>query len=229
MPDVTEEIAASVRALSPRFDFVFTSGGVGPTHDDVTLRAVADAFAMELVRQPRAGGAAARGLRRPPARARSASWPTSRRARGWSTDRAARAATRARPGRWSSCATSGCCPACRRSSGASSRPCASCSGPGRSTGGRCSRAPARATSRARSTRRWRAFPEVEIGSYPHPEAHDYRVKITLDGRDAARVDDALAWLAARLGDAVRPDGLASGDQNVVKRRAWRTSHPASRV
>jgi molybdopterin-biosynthesis enzyme MoeA-like protein len=47
-----------------------------------------------------------------------------------------------------------------------------------------------------------AFPDVEIGSYPHPEAPDYRVKITLDGRDAARVDDALASLAARLGDAV---------------------------
>jgi hypothetical protein len=29
-----------------------------------------------------------------------------------------------------------------------------------------------------------AFPDVEIGSYPHPEAPDYRVKITLDGRDA---------------------------------------------
>jgi hypothetical protein len=47
-----------------------------------------------------------------------------------------------------------------------------------------------------------AFPDVEIGSYPHPEAPDYRVKVTFDGRDAARVDDALAWLAARLGDAV---------------------------
>ena len=28
------------------------------------------------------------------------------------------------------------------------------------------------------------------------------MKITLDGRDAARVDDALAWLAARMGEAV---------------------------
>jgi molybdopterin-biosynthesis enzyme MoeA-like protein len=50
------------------------------------------------------------------------------------------------------------------------------------------------------------FPDVEIGSYPHPEAKDYRVKVTLDGRDGGRVDDALAWLAARLGDAlVRTD------------------------
>ena len=30
---MTEEIADSVRTLSPRFDMVFTSGGVGPTHE----------------------------------------------------------------------------------------------------------------------------------------------------------------------------------------------------
>ena len=40
------------------------------------------------------------------------------------------------------------------------------------------------------------------GPDPHPEALDYLVKITIDGRDSGRVDDALAWLAARLGDAV---------------------------
>src|SRR5262245_33861424 len=50
VPDVTEEIADSVRALSARFDNVFTSGGVGPTHDDVTFRAVADAFGVRLAR-----------------------------------------------------------------------------------------------------------------------------------------------------------------------------------
>src|SRR6185436_10159267 len=52
VPDVIDDIVASVRALSPRFDFVFTSGGVGPTHDDVTLQAVGDAFAMDIVRHP---------------------------------------------------------------------------------------------------------------------------------------------------------------------------------
>ena len=43
---------------------------------------------------------------------------------------------------------------------------------------------------------------VEVGSYPHLDAADYRVKITLDGRDPAAVDRALAFLAERLGDAV---------------------------
>jgi len=44
VPDVREVIVSEVRALSARFDFVFTSGGVGPTHDDVTVDAVAEAF-----------------------------------------------------------------------------------------------------------------------------------------------------------------------------------------
>jgi molybdenum cofactor synthesis domain-containing protein len=38
------EIVAAVRALSARWDHVFTSGGIGPTHDDITADAIADAF-----------------------------------------------------------------------------------------------------------------------------------------------------------------------------------------
>ena len=44
VPDDLDDIARSVRALSDRFRWVFTSGGVGPTHDDVTLPAIAAAF-----------------------------------------------------------------------------------------------------------------------------------------------------------------------------------------
>jgi len=38
------DIVSGVRALSERWDHVFTSGGIGPTHDDITADAIADAF-----------------------------------------------------------------------------------------------------------------------------------------------------------------------------------------
>lgn len=52
IPDDVEEVAKAVRELSSRFDHVFTSGGVGPTHDDVTLAGIARAFDMQMIRHP---------------------------------------------------------------------------------------------------------------------------------------------------------------------------------
>lgn len=52
IPDDKADIAQTVRELAARFDHVFTSGGVGPTHDDVTIAAIADAFGMAVVRHP---------------------------------------------------------------------------------------------------------------------------------------------------------------------------------
>ncbi len=50
IPDDLGVIAREVRAASRSHDWVFTSGGVGPTHDDVTIDAVARAFAQPVVR-----------------------------------------------------------------------------------------------------------------------------------------------------------------------------------
>jgi molybdenum cofactor synthesis domain-containing protein len=52
IPDDINEVAAAVRDLSARFDYVFTSGGVGPTHDDVTIVGIARAFDAAIVRHP---------------------------------------------------------------------------------------------------------------------------------------------------------------------------------
>lgn len=46
--DDHEVIVDAVRALSGRYDVVFTSGGIGPTHDDITADAVAAAFAVPI-------------------------------------------------------------------------------------------------------------------------------------------------------------------------------------
>lgn len=53
IPDDPAIIAAEVRAASEACDFVFTSGGVGPTHDDVTLSSVGRAFDEPMILHPK--------------------------------------------------------------------------------------------------------------------------------------------------------------------------------
>jgi molybdenum cofactor synthesis domain-containing protein len=52
IPDELEEIAEAVRSYKPAFDIVFTSGGVGPTHDDITMAGVASALNRQVIRHP---------------------------------------------------------------------------------------------------------------------------------------------------------------------------------
>jgi molybdenum cofactor synthesis domain-containing protein len=197
VPDVTAEIAASVRALAARFDHVFTSGGVGPTHDDVTLAAVAEAFGMPLARRPEleallrasfgprlherdlqmadipSGARLEHGPSGP-----GTTWPVIVVGNVWILPgvpsifrrkfAAVRELFRARP-------IHGRAVYSRLGEGA--------------IAGILDEVVA-------------AFPAVEVGSYPHPDAADYQVKITLDGRDARAVDAARDQLVARLGAAV---------------------------
>jgi len=52
--DIPDEIIAAVNALRARYDHVFTTGGIGPTHDDITSECVARAFGLPLIRHPEA-------------------------------------------------------------------------------------------------------------------------------------------------------------------------------
>jgi molybdenum cofactor synthesis domain-containing protein len=197
IPDVVNDIAARVRAVSATVDHLFTSGGVGPTHDDVTLRAVAQAFDLPVARHPeleallrdRYGARLhERDLQMAdlPVGARlehgpggpGTTWPVVVVKNVWilpgvpsifrAKFEAVRELFRAPP--------------------IHGRALYSRAGEGEIAGA--------------LDETVAAFPGVEVGSYPHLEARDYRVKVTLDGRDAAAVDRALAFLAARLGEAV---------------------------
>jgi molybdenum cofactor synthesis domain-containing protein len=197
VPDVVEEIAERVRALSGRVDHLFTSGGVGPTHDDVTLRAVADAFGLPVARNAELesllrGRYGARLFERDlrmadlPAGARlehgpagpGTRWPVVVVRNVWilpgvpsifrAKFEAVRELFRAPP--------------------IHGRALYSRAGEGEIAGA--------------LDETVAAFPGVDVGSYPHLDAADHCVKITFDGRDGAAVDAALAFLAGRLGEAV---------------------------
>ncbi|MFZ2587882.1 MAG: molybdopterin-binding protein [Alphaproteobacteria bacterium] len=51
--DVESEIADAVNALRAKHTYVFTTGGIGPTHDDITIASVAKAFGVPVVRNAR--------------------------------------------------------------------------------------------------------------------------------------------------------------------------------
>ena len=54
VPDEKPEIVSAVNDLRAKYDYVFTSGGIGPTHDDITAESVAEAFGVALLLDPRA-------------------------------------------------------------------------------------------------------------------------------------------------------------------------------
>lgn len=52
--DKTEAIAEAVNTLRARNDYLFTTGGIGPTHDDITVDAVAEALNVDVIVHPEA-------------------------------------------------------------------------------------------------------------------------------------------------------------------------------
>lgn len=54
VPDIEQEIIDAVNSMRGKFDYIFTTGGIGPTHDDITAQSIAKAFDVELVRDEKA-------------------------------------------------------------------------------------------------------------------------------------------------------------------------------
>lgn len=54
VPDDEAEIVAAINALRHKFTYLFTTGGIGPTHDDITADCVAKAFGVSIDEDPRA-------------------------------------------------------------------------------------------------------------------------------------------------------------------------------
>ncbi len=52
IPDIAETIISTLNEVRGKFDYIFTTGGIGPTHDDITAECIAAAFGVALVESP---------------------------------------------------------------------------------------------------------------------------------------------------------------------------------
>ncbi|HVZ75139.1 MAG TPA: molybdopterin-binding protein [Polyangia bacterium] len=197
IPDDADDITVTVRALAAKHDHVFTSGGVGPTHDDVTLAAVGAAFGMPLARHAelerllRAG----MGPRLHERDLRMADVPTGARLEYGPNGPGASWPIVVVENVW---ILPGVPSIFRRKFEMVRELFRATPIHARAVYSREPEGPiAGALDEVVA-----AYPTVEIGSYPHLDQPEYRVKITLDGRDRDAVDAATAALVERLGAAV---------------------------
>ena len=209
IPDDAADIAATARQLSERFDLVFSSGGVGPTHDDVTLPAMAAAFGMSMVRSAELEGLlrASFGARLHERDLRMADIPDGARLEYGPNGNPGRVPTPSARGPGSTWPVvvvrniwvlPGVPEIFRRKFETVRELFRTAPIFARALYSREGEGPIAAALDAVVAE----FPTVEIGSYPHLGAVDYKVKITLDGRESAVVDAALGSLVERLGPAV---------------------------
>jgi len=54
VPDVEKEIVSAVNAMRSHYTYLFTTGGIGPTHDDITVDSIAAAFGVPVIEHPEA-------------------------------------------------------------------------------------------------------------------------------------------------------------------------------
>lgn len=191
IPDEIDTIAREVKALSSAYDFLFTSGGVGPTHDDVTVEGVAKAFGTKVVESPQLAKMLRDhyGERLTPGHLHMAlvpegatlevstevRWPTIRFANTWLLPGVPEIFRMKLPV-------------------AIARIGADVAFVSRSVFTKMDEGDLRPLLDAVVAR----FPDVGVGSYPKWQDPTYRTKLTFDGRDAARVDEARDAFVALL-------------------------------
>jgi len=194
IPDDVEDIGATVLDFSRRFDHVFTSGGVGPTHDDVTIAGIAAGFGTEVVRHPEIEALLRKyiGDNLHEGHLRMADVPNGAEVL-YGRDPLSPVVLYKNvyilPG----------IPALFRSKVISIRERFRCapfaSGVLYTMGDESSIATDLHAAVAE-------YPEVAFGSYPRIDEPDYRILITVKGKDGSVVKHAIEWLAARLGPSV---------------------------
>jgi molybdenum cofactor synthesis domain-containing protein len=193
IPDEVDVIAAEVRGASASADHVFTTGGVGPTHDDVTFEGVAAAFGVGCARHPELAALVERhlGPQAPAAAYRMAEVPEGSEL-WWDGDvRFPLVVTRnvaIFPGvpslvrrKFDAVAHrfGGTPVLCRRLRTLATEPVI-------------------ADTLTAAATRW---PSVAIGSYPRFETRPHTVIVTMEGRDAAALEACEAYLLAHVPDA----------------------------
>lgn len=202
VPDEHQEIVDAVNALRRRYTYVFTTGGIGPTHDDITADAIAAAFGVGIDVDERAVQELLKRLRREdltPARLRMARIPAG-------AELVLNEVSSA-PGFWiGNVITMAGVPAIMQSM-------MDWVGPRLRTGQRMLSTSIRADAREGDVATpfgelARAFPDVIMGSYPFNDEKGFNTNLVLRCRDADRL--ALARQAVEAMLAALPSRDATG-------------------
>lgn len=194
--DDTDDIVAAVDALRHRYTYLFTTGGIGPTHDDLTADSIGAAFGVPVETDPRAvammeAAYAARGIALTPARLRMARIPAG-------ADLIANSVSAAPGFRIGNVFVLAGVPDIMESMLLAAT--------------HCLRTGAKINSVSIVVRHaegeiadlfaahQRTFPDVSMGSYPSFTADGYRTELVLRGPDAARLEAAREGLARLLAE-----------------------------
>jgi molybdenum cofactor synthesis domain-containing protein len=195
VPDVEDDIADAVNALRRRYTYVFTTGGIGPTHDDITADSIGKAFSARVGVDPRAEKIlrdyyAEKGLELTDARLRMARIPEGAEL----VDNPVSAA----PGfRLENVIVMAGIPSIMQAMLASVTPSLATGSKLLSLAISIDRAESEIA--AAFSAHQKLYPDVTMGSYPFMRDGRYAVELVLRCADQARLDEAAATLKRALG------------------------------